>query len=192
MKKWIVLILLGFVLAGCADKGIGQNSPPDSDNETVAEDETGTDEGTAADDGKWFDLERLDAEALRQGQLPGLAFRSGSKFADIREQWGEPVEEDYLRGGKYVKYTGEKGELYFFDPEVSDSVTHIQLNPSYALSLDDIRGQLGAPDSDALDEMLTGKWLLVYHFDRYTLYVSGKSEDRNGDVDYLFLKQEEA
>jgi hypothetical protein len=138
-----------------------------------------------------FSLEKLDAEDLTNGIFTGLEFQFGSEFNDIVELWGEPVDEGYLRGGRYYQYQSKDYDYYFFDPEISEHVKHIQITPKSSVYLNDIRNQLGEPDVDKLDEDLHETWVLIYSYRNFTLFVIGKNSAENSEVLYLSLKNEQ-
>ena len=174
-----------------AEKPGGQTEAPNSptQNDNRNSDKSAAPDSTDKKSG--FRLELLKPEDLRKGILTGLEFQHGSKFSDITAHWGKPTEEGYLRGGKYAMYSKEDYDVYFFDPETGSTVTHIQLNPKPKMTLDDIRKQLGKPDSDELDEMMSEAWTLFYNYETFVLYVVGKDESKNSEVQYLFLKHEQ-
>lgn len=174
-----------------AEKPGGQTEAPNSQtqNDNRNSDKPAAPEPT--DKGSGFRADLLKPEDLKKGIFSGLEFHHGSKFSDITARWGKPTEEGYLRGGKYAMYSKEDYDVYFFDPETGSTVTHIQLNPKVKVTLDDIRKQLGKPDADELDEMMSETWTLFYNYETFVLYVVGKDESKNSEVEYLFLKHEQ-
>lgn len=196
-----IIMLIIFGLIGCTgnpeEDGIMEEGEHTSEGDTGKSDETVNNESDPIKFGypdeptseNNFDWEALSLEDLRNGQLTSLKFQIGTSFDDIIDQWGIPKNEDYMRGGKFYHYDKENHDFFFFDPEVSETVTHIQINPKYAIKLDDIRELLGEPSFDE-EDMMSGNWMIGYYVDHYTLYVQGKTNDRNSDVLYLFLKSE--
>ncbi len=166
-KLLLILLLAAFTVIGCTS-GSEQVEPEDQAS---------------------FRWEALNKDDLSKGVLTSLKFQIGAKFDDIIDAWGIPKDEDYMRGGKYYHYEFEDYHMFFFDPEVSSTVKHIQLNPKINISLNDIRELLGTPNFDEHDE-LSGNWVIGYNFDHYTLFVSSNANDPNSDVMYFFLKSE--
>lgn len=205
MKKFgliSVFIILMITVIGCSDN---INDQDVKENEGAAEEDqvTQPNEGTEpsdnegnpsdhenVDEPKHLDWKSFTLDDLRNGQFTSLEFQIGSPFDDIIGQWGIPKDEGYMRGGKYYHYETTNYNFFFFDPEVGETVNHIQINPKIEIFLDDVRELLGTPDYDEHDE-LYGSWVLVYNLDKYTLFVNGKTEDENSEVLYWFLKSEE-
>lgn len=192
---WILIVLLVLSAAvGCA--GLSGDSAAEHDNGAAEENAGHADEQEPSEHPNdqtpenAFHWESLNNEDLSNGVLTSLEFQIGSKFDDIIAAWGIPKDEGYMRGGKYYHYEKEQYYMFFFDPEVSETVNHIQLNPKISIQLNDIRELLGTPDFDEHDD-LSGHWVLGYHFEHYTLFVNSNADDPNSEVLYLFLKSEQ-
>lgn len=209
MKSIVAMLLFAmiFVVGGCSfedkapnenAKGSGQHEQQDgnkangrTDTDTNSNGTTDTDRADDSDDeDQRFSADRLNADELKRGNLAGLPFSVGSAFDEITKQWGLPAEQGYLRGGQYDLYQRDDFDVYVFDKS-GEAVTSIQLNPGVPIHLNEIRERLGEPLSDELDELLSGNWTLVYEFDEFTLFVIGKDEGENSEVEYLYLKQEQ-
>lgn len=194
MKKWLLCLLLLIVVVGCTNQEPvnGHDSNPDNVEETPANGNDGNDDqpNQNGNNKPSFDMSKLKRDDLKEGKITGLPFEIGDDFREIRKRWGIPVEEDYMRGGKFSHYQVGGYDFYFFDAEL-DIITGIQINPRVEITMDQIRDSIGEADYDGLDDLSANAWSLTYHFDDYTLFFTGTSEDRNATVLDMFLKREQ-
>lgn len=195
-KLWLSLLMLVTIVA-CTNEQNPENTPNnephpsdeqhenDVTNENDPSDPTEDDNGPAVS----FDMTEINRDDLEQGIITGLPFAMGAPFDEIGQQWGIPIEKDYMRGGEFHHYRVGDYHFYLFDPN-ADTITGIQINPLIEITFDQIRELLGPANFDELDDMLADAWSLTYHLDEYALFFIGQTESSNTNVHYMFLKAE--
>ncbi|CAN7761803.1 DUF4309 domain-containing protein [Paenibacillus sp. LjRoot153] len=93
-------------------------------------------------------------ESAKIGQLTGIKYSLGASTTEIKDTLGNPEEEEYYEGGKYMKYSDC---LYFYD-ETTKTVNNIFTTTK--ASRDEIINTLGKPTEEDLDE--EGVLFIIY------------------------------
>ena len=130
----------------------------------------------------------INKEMLSKGVFDGLNVETGLTMEQANKRFGEPIETDYLQGGKYNLYELENYKLLLFDVD-EGYVKHVILYPKFELKLKTVRDVLGQAEYEGLSD-LYGNWSVVYYYGNYSFFIDGQTEDANGNVSRFFLKEE--
>lgn len=131
----------------------------------------------------------LDREALAEGVFKGFDIETGMTFDEIEQRFGQPIETDYLQGGKYSAFDHEEYQILLFDAD-ERTVKHIMLYPKKEIDLSTVRSLLGKADFDGVPDLYEA-WELYYSFGEYSFFVDGATDKRDGQVQRFFLKYEQ-
>jgi hypothetical protein len=157
-------------------------------NNNQQSDDKGSSDDNIGDSGETSKYSFLNKEQLSKGIFKGLNVETGLTMEQANERFGEPIETDYLQGGKYNLYELDDYKLLLFDVD-EGYVKHVILYPKFDLKLKAIRDVLGQPEYEGLSD-LYGNWSLVYYYGNYSFFIDGQTEDSNGNVSRFFLKEE--
>jgi len=204
MRKFfigIILIMVIMFTTGCSLFNQEDNRKPServqqpdneqqkgNQNNNQQSDDKGSSDDNIGDSGETSKYSFLNKEQLSKGIFKGLNVETGLTMEQANERFGEPIETDYLQGGKYNLYELDDYKLLLFDVD-EGYVKHVILYPKFDLKLKAIRDVLGQPEYEGLSD-LYGNWSLVYYYGNYSFFIDGQTEDSNGNVSRFFLKEE--